>query len=98
MYATDDEASTLPGRRKRTHVPTGRPRGRPKGSHNLPKSPEVQPSLVKPAAMRIPSAAKYLDVSESMVKKLLRQKKLDSVQIGSARLILVRSLDALLDT
>jgi excisionase family DNA binding protein len=48
--------------------------------------------------MRIPSAAKYLDISESMVKKLLRQKKLESVQIGSARLILVRSLDALLGT
>ena len=98
MPATDNEPSTPPAKHKRTYIPTGRPRGRPKGSRSLPKPPQVQPAAVKPAAMRIPSAAKYLDVSESMVKKLLRQKKVELVQIGSARLILVRSLDALLGT
>jgi excisionase family DNA binding protein len=96
MPEIDNEASRPPANRKRTYVPTGRPRGRPKGSRNLPKQSEAVLPPVKPAAMRIPTAAKYLDVSESLIRKWLRQGRVQSVQIGAARLILVSSLDSLL--
>jgi excisionase family DNA binding protein len=96
MPATNNEASTLPAKRKGTYTPTGRPRGRPKGSRAKPKEPVVH-LVAKPASMRIPRAAQYLDLSPSTVKKLVRQGRLESIRIGTARLILVRSLDALLE-
>ena len=94
----DEFALPIPeAKRKRPpYVPTGRPRGRPKGSVTRTREPEKQAPSVKPAALRIPSAAKYLDVSESLIRKWMRQGKVASVQIGAARLILVSSLDALL--
>jgi excisionase family DNA binding protein len=58
------------------------------------RSAEAQASPLKPAALRIPSAAKYLDVSESLLRKWVKQGTVQSVQIGTARLILVSSLDA----
>jgi excisionase family DNA binding protein len=85
-----------PAKRKRKpYVPTGRPRGRPKATVAKTRSePEVSP--VKPAALRVPSAAKYLDVSESLIRKWLTEKRLASVLVGGTRLILVASLDQLL--
>jgi excisionase family DNA binding protein len=59
-------------------------------------APAAAEPALKPAALRVPSAAKYLDVSESLIRKWLKQEVLSSVQIGAARLIPVASLDALL--
>jgi excisionase family DNA binding protein len=74
-------------------TPIKRPCGRPPGARNRPRPGETQPL---PAAMRIPDAARYVGLSGSMVKKLIRQGKVSSVTIGRTRLVLVSSLNALL--
>jgi excisionase family DNA binding protein len=89
---TTSTTDTEPAPAKRA---TGRPRGRPKGSRNRPKAADLAP-LVKAAAQRIPTAARYLDISASMVRKLIKQRKLETVSIGRSRLVLTRSLDHLL--
>jgi excisionase family DNA binding protein len=50
---------------------------------------------IKPACMRVQSAARYLDVSESYVRKLIGLKRLRSTKVGTAVLVLTESLDAL---
>jgi excisionase family DNA binding protein len=44
----------------------------------------------------VEAAARYVSLSQSMIRKLLAQGRLESVRIGRTRLILVASLDALL--
>jgi excisionase family DNA binding protein len=51
--------------------------------------------VVKPAALRIADAAKYLSISESLLRKLVREGRLPSVKIGTIRLIATSSLDRL---
>jgi excisionase family DNA binding protein len=91
-----DATATAVKRRRKPYVPTGRPRGRPKATVSKVAPPD-RPAALKPAALRVPSAAKYLDVSESLIRKWLKQGVLTSVQIGAARLIPVAGLDALLE-
>jgi excisionase family DNA binding protein len=67
--------------------------GRPKGAKTQERR---EPADVKPAALRIASAARYIDVSESMMAKLIRTKRVTSVAVGRTRLVLTESLDALL--
>jgi excisionase family DNA binding protein len=73
----------------------GRPRGRPKGSRNRPKPIGAVP-VVKPAA-RIDSAAAYLDVSKSTMRRWVRRGVVSSTQIDNLILVSVASLDALLE-
>jgi excisionase family DNA binding protein len=73
-----------------------RKRGRPKGSRNRRKPVEQLPTI-RPAALRVPEAAQYLSVSVSTIRRLIRQKQIEAVSIGTAKLVLVRSLDALLE-
>jgi excisionase family DNA binding protein len=47
--------------------------------------------------MRPIDAARYLGVSESTIRKLIRQGRIEARSIGTARLVLVRSRDALLE-
>jgi hypothetical protein len=81
-------------KRKRVYVPTGRP----KGSKTRPKAPEMLPML-KPVTMRISTAARYADVSQSLIRKWIKRGKVQTVpseKIATMRLVLVESLDALL--
>jgi hypothetical protein len=82
-------------RKRKPYVPTGRPRGRPKGSRSRPKPVEALP-VVKPAALRIANAARYADVSVSTMRKWDREGLVESKSIGSLKLILVPSIDRLL--
>jgi hypothetical protein len=84
-----------PAKAKRPYIPTGRPRGRPKGAKTRPKPLELLP-MVKPAAMRLETAARYIGLSPSMLKKLAAQGRVQTVSVGRARLFLTASLDALL--
>jgi hypothetical protein len=81
--------------RPRRHVATGKPRGRPKGSRNRRK-PDEAPSPIKPAALRVANAAKYMDCSVSYVNKLIRQGRLEVAALDSPKLVLVRSIDRVL--
>jgi excisionase family DNA binding protein len=86
-----------PPAKRRLYVPTGRPPGRPKGSRTRPKPEQAPSSLVKPAAMRPETAAAYLGVSCSTIRKLVRQGKLEARNIGTCRIVLTSSLDRLLE-
>jgi hypothetical protein len=90
-------AAPVPASRKRVYTPTGRPRGRPPGSRNKSKAPEAQitPAL-RPVALRVPNAARYADVSVSLMRKWNRQGLVESVTVGGIKLILVASIDRLL--
>jgi excisionase family DNA binding protein len=46
--------------------------------------------------MRIDGAAQYIGLSVSMVRKLIREGRLETARIGTAVLVLTRSLDRLL--
>jgi hypothetical protein len=97
--------AAIPAPRKRKpYIPTGRPPGRPKGSvtkaasaTTKPRAPP-EPPAIKPAAMRIEDATRYIGVSESMIRKLIREGRLETVKLDACRLILVRSLDRLLES
>lgn len=54
------------------------------------------PESATPTTMRVTDAAKYLSISESMIRKLLRDGRLASVNIGARKLILTASLDRLI--
>jgi hypothetical protein len=87
----------LPTKPKRKpYVPTGRPVGRPKGSRTRPK-PEALTPAVKPHTLQIPNAARYADVSVTTMRKWEREKRVQVTRIGSLVLVLVDSLDALLE-
>jgi excisionase family DNA binding protein len=60
--------------------------------------PEIMPPPVMPAALRLDDAARYLSISPSLLRKLVKQGKLQTVAIGACRVIKVSSLDALLTT
>jgi excisionase family DNA binding protein len=80
------------------HDTAKRKRGRPPGSRNRPKPPTAAAvPVIAPAAMRVPQAARYIGVSESFVKKLIAQGRVRTVAIGRTRLVVVASLNALLD-
>jgi excisionase family DNA binding protein len=80
------------------HPPTNRPRkrGRPLGSRNRPKDADSQPAI-KPAAMRPEQAAAYIGVSVTTVRRLIGRGELEKRRIGSALVVLTRSLDAFLE-
>jgi hypothetical protein len=73
----------------------GKKRGRKPGSPNRPKA-TTAPPLIKPGTMRVRAAVHYSGFSESYIRKQIRIGKLDSRLIDGVRLIVVRSLDALL--
>jgi hypothetical protein len=73
----------------------GRKRGRKLGSRNRPKA-ATAPLPIKPATMRIPTAAYYSGFSQSYVRKQIRNGKLESRLIDGVRLVVVRSLDRFL--
>jgi excisionase family DNA binding protein len=77
-------------------IPIKRPRGRPKGTRNRSRPPETQP-VIKPAAMRIETAASYLDQSVSTVRRLIKEGHLETARIGMSVLVLTRSADRLLE-
>jgi excisionase family DNA binding protein len=75
-----------------------KPRGRPLGSRNLPKDPFAAPvPVIKPAAMRPEQAAMYLAISTSTLRRLIIKGDVEKRRIGSAVVILTRSLDAFLE-
>jgi excisionase family DNA binding protein len=97
---SDDDVSsaapTIPIRpMRKPYIPTGRPPGRPRGSVKKLKA-ELEPVVIKPAALRPIDAARYISVSESTIRKLVREGRVEAVKIGTVRLITVRSLDRLL--
>ena len=55
------------------------------------------PAVEMPLSHRVPAAAKMLDVSESMVWKLIRQKRLHAVRVGRNTLIPHSQLVALIE-
>jgi hypothetical protein len=73
----------------------GRPRGRPLGSRNKPKPAEAQ-APIRPAALRIKNAARYVDVSVSTMRRWVRRRLVEYTEIDGLILIWVSSLDALL--
>jgi hypothetical protein len=81
--------------RKKYYIPTGRPRGRPKGSRTAPKQAEVM--AVKQQMISVKSAARALDVSESYVRKLYSMKppRLVKKKFGTAVRITMESFEAL---
>ena len=90
---SDAVPAATPKRRK-PYVPTGRKPGRPRGSVSRPKAVTDIPTI-KPGALRVADAAKYLSISESMVRKLINDGRLPSVKIGTIRLIPTSGLDRL---
>jgi excisionase family DNA binding protein len=78
-----------------TLVPKPRKRGRPPGSRNRPKLPVVP--VTKPAAMRVDQAGPYLGVSITTVRRLIAKGELETRRIGTALVVLTRSLDAYLE-
>jgi excisionase family DNA binding protein len=83
---------------KPTATPLTTPkRGRPKGSRNRPK-PAEQPLLIKPAALRVSDAARYISVSVTTIRRLINRGELEVRRYGSLLLVLVRSLDAFLES
>jgi excisionase family DNA binding protein len=46
--------------------------------------------------MRIEGAARYVGLSVSMIRKLIREGRLETARIGTAVLVLTNSLDRLL--
>jgi excisionase family DNA binding protein len=70
-------------------------RGRPPGSRNRPKVAVVP--VTKPAAMRVDQAARYLAVSVTTIRRLIKRRELETRRIGTALVVLTRSLDAFLE-
>jgi excisionase family DNA binding protein len=98
-HVSTDSVSALEAaleRKGKKYVSTGRPRGRPKGARTKPKLSEALPPPFKPAAMRYATAARYLGISQSYIKQLVRNGELEARSLGTARVILTASLDALL--
>jgi excisionase family DNA binding protein len=84
----------------KTITPAAKPpraikRGRPKGSRNRPKV--ITAPVVQPAAYRIEDAARYLNVSVSTVRRLIRDQKLAAIAIGTVRLVSIKTLDRFLE-
>lgn len=52
---------------------------------------------IKPAAMTVPRTADYLDMGESTIWKLIRNKKLRAIRIGRSTRVAVADADALLE-
>jgi hypothetical protein len=73
--------------------PPVRRRGRPPGARNRPRPPEALPTI-KPAALRVKNAARYIDMSASFVRQQITRGVFESVLRGRVRLVLVASLDA----
>ena len=60
-------------------------------------SATVQPDFIpEPQAYSVPQSARFLGVSTSTVKALLRRRELASRKIGARRVILKSSLEAFL--
>jgi excisionase family DNA binding protein len=53
---------------------------------------------IAPAGLRCRAASKYVGVSESMLKKLVRENRITSVTLGRTRIFPVSALDELLTT
>jgi excisionase family DNA binding protein len=71
--------------------------GRPKGSRNKPKQPLVLPAI-KPVCMRPEQAAQYLGVSVTTIRRLIHRGALEKRRIGSAIVVLTRTLDAYVES
>jgi excisionase family DNA binding protein len=69
--------------------------GRPKGSRNKPKPPEVEVPTLRPRYMQVANACRYADVSVTTMRRWVRTGVVSSAKIGSVLLISVDSLDAL---
>jgi excisionase family DNA binding protein len=78
-----------------TIAPPAKKRGRPRGSRNRPRV--ITAPVVQPAAYRIEQAAEYLNVSVSTVRRLIRDRKLEAVAIGTVKLVTLKALDRLLE-
>jgi hypothetical protein len=74
-------------------TPAKRKPGRPPGSRNRPRI-ETAPA-VKPVAMRPEAAGRYIGVSTTTVRRLIGKGELETRRVGSAVVVLVRSLDRL---
>ena len=70
--------------------------GRPRITIQPRLSAATEAALPPVKALRIVDAANYLSVSPSFVRKLIRDRKVRSITLGRARLVLVSSLSALL--
>jgi excisionase family DNA binding protein len=81
--------------RKSYYVPTGKPRGRPKGSRSVLKPPEEQPP-VPALAMTIETAARALECSPSSIKRLIANGTLQTISIGRSRRVLTASIERML--
>jgi excisionase family DNA binding protein len=77
-------------------TPPKRKPGRPLGSSSKPKPPLVS-TAIKPAAMRPDQAAAYLSVSTTTIRRLINRGELETRRIGTALVVLTRSLDAFLE-
>jgi excisionase family DNA binding protein len=53
--------------------------------------------VVQPAAYRIEDAARYLSVSVSTVRRLIRDRKLVAINIGTVKLVSIKALDRILE-
>jgi len=82
-----------PSVRDTTHV--AKRRGRPPGVRNRPK-PEAPAASVKPAAMKVAAAARYIGMSQSWLWQKITAGEVETRHLGKSRLVLTRSLDRLL--
>jgi excisionase family DNA binding protein len=69
--------------------------GRPRGSHNRTSGSTLSGPL--PVTMRTPTAAHYVDVSVSLMKRWIREGRVRSTAIGGVRLVYVASLNELVN-
>lgn len=57
----------------------------------------VANEAIRPISIRIPAAVKMTGISRSRLFELMRDGEVESVKLGSARLIIVESLDGFLE-
>lgn len=69
--------------------------GRPRGSRNKPKPPEIP--TVRPRYLQVAGACRYCGVSTSTMRRWIRTGTVRSAKIGSVVLVAIDSLDALAD-
>ncbi len=59
-------------------------------------SPKLDPETVRPLSVRVPVAVKLTGISRSGMFLLIRDGEVESVKLGKARLVMVSSLELLL--
>ncbi len=57
-----------------------------------------QDGTLSPITVRIPSAVKLTGISRSRLYKLIRDKEIETVKLGTSTLVLVDSLKSFIDT